>query len=606
MLRKLPPEELTAIKSEFSHAQPLENLILRLERLYGSESLRWGVQDNYRAWSGDDIVMYGGAVMVAQRTRARRLFLWRTVNSNGKEELIPLATVTLHRREHGSLGPHPHNVGRTFIFNPEEFVAAPDDVSVYLMGANYEVFVPALTVGRLRCRTFPFAQQDSEFHRCLDVSVWLKLDFMSRQVGSARVPIGLIRTSDARSRHHTAPVDGLLPDDALAAVTAAGLAGLYYVRDDLPPPTEPEGIDGSPPTQVDERCLRRLITHYARELGFPSFLDTMHIYIDSQIPVVGIIGRYGRVYDGEKLIGFDPVGLHSICIVGHTSAPHAHTRTLLEAEYDRCDHSPSGISTTCLVGDFIGQDDDVGPFQKLRARRTVGGADPRDGEDLSRLWWESVEGNVVAFIVGLPPQVRMSAEDAGQLCRGVLRSPTLRDEYAWALKEAFLEETFLNSPEGKRWHEGRTNEPGRSLVESVSEDWASGRLVMSIYLEHSSRLRESAVSTENEISDDLREFYLVLPLPKYVWVAELMTFESAARDPTDARVIGEIVIDSTCPLNWSPVLSFRLPGVIFNNPLSATTASVDPGTFDLRQQWTVMNARHSAGNGRGRTREGRT
>lgn len=584
-IREVSPAELEELSGSFSRSQPFTNLKIRLQDVAAGASLKlvWLLQKDYRSWDGDDIVLVQGAPVLTARSRCDRLFAGLDLGS----DIRLLAAISLHHRDHGAYGVRPVNVGRTTIIDPELFIGK----SCYLLKERYDLFIPKAGVGRVPCWTFPFAQQDSDFHRCMDVAVWLALDYCSRHLGTTRLPLGVFRRPETRAIGHLAPVSGLFPEDVTAALAAAGLAPAYYV------PTIPEsgrGVGGSEPIDVTQgaeppkfvappevprRLRQALVARGARRQNRFFFLEALHAYLDSQIPVLLVVARFPRDAENNVVKSFGPPQAHALCVIGHTEYEGGSDGEPTDADLKRYREIVGLYTSTMFLRELIVHDDDIGPFLRMRV------AGPSPGEqgrlEPSELWYETIAKNALGFFVGLPPQVRMSAEDALLTCRAVLRGP-------WRHRtepEASSQNPWRQEYEESLADYDLVSEPRcADFLAALS----NGEIVLSLYLEHSSRLKDRALKDLPSLGEQVVKDYLEAALPKYVWVGELFLRSDAATGAGAERVFGEILVDPTHQRHDWSVIAVRFPGVAFmrgaGGEFTTTQAECRP-----RVQWTIRN-----------------
>jgi len=512
-LKRLTAEEVQKLLGQFRHSRPFCNLVERLKRLANPAPLVWYSQNNYRVWHGDDLVFFGGAPVMRTHTKSNRVFIG-VENLAGDLDL--LASIVLNYRHRADKFRVPMNVGRTLLPSPERLVGE----KAQLLRAPCSFLFPnaAAGVGGLvEVMTFPFAQQDSDHHRCIDVTIWCGLDYLSRHMGTPRVPIGLLRNSQLKQRNHLVPAVGLLPEEVIDCIALAGVAPVHY--EPTPPGSHSNQI-GWPDSPANTRGARRID---------PALMSEVIVaYLKSQLPVFLVIRRHERERDeAGHTVGLNktqPFQYHSLCAVGFVPFS-ADEGSEVIAE---CRKEHAAILGGSTVRSLVVHDDDMGPFLQLpiRSRHRIDSPG-----DLSSIWFESLEDNLSGMFVGLPPTVRMAAEDAINLARGHIQKPWI---------DLYIETLGAASPDG--------------YIAAFLAAIRSETMRIDVFLEHSSRLRTRAIS-DGALSTVSQQLFLDLTMPQFVWVAEFSVGDDAS------NVLGEIVIDPSLGFHRWSVFSCRFPGV---------------------------------------------
>ena len=545
------------------------------------------------------MLSFHGLPVLHTPTYARRLI------AVASEDQKPLASIVLNYRK-TMYGDRPINVGRTLLFNPN--LLLPEANRAHLLKTRYRSFLPYKGGGLLSCNTFPFAEQDSERHRCIDVSLWCALDYMSRYVGTPRIPIGMLRPTELREQNHLGPVPGLWPDEVVRIIAAAGLAPAYYF---LEPPTEGAKLSDNkndnamsvPHIPTDFRL--RFSNNRAQYLKFLPFLETLHSYLDSQLPVVLVLGRFQRdeqvnskTNQKQPVLISEALKPHSVCLIGHTS----HVDGLSSDKMDRNELGKyidelGFVTTTMYIDDFIVHDDDIGPYMLL-SKQSLRYRSLSNPWSISRNWFESIEDSVIGMFVALPPEVRMAAVEARNIVQSALTGPYWKeifDKYWEEVDGNMVDDNEIKSliKTFRQARDADVQQQGKS-VNVVSAH--NNRLVVSIFLEHSSRLKHNVLTHWDEYSENSRKAYLDHTFPKYLWVAEISTIDHMSKSVDNKRILGEILIDSTQSRNDWSLISIRLPGLHFFRGVTGDieySALKDFGwfwsTMKCRTQWTQCN-----------------
>ena len=542
----------TALRQKFWHLRPFRNIIGRIDRALRLQN-RGPVlllEEDILVWPHGDLTDNGGA---DGGTRADRLLILALTDSPASADqeahLSPLevdlaqldsskvrvvASIDVRYRLRGRAGFQPSSVGPTLLFEQGQLVGT----DAYLLSAKMRVFVPVRGIGLFAAQAFPYAQQDAEHHRCIDVSLWTGLNYMSRRLRSRRLTLGALRrVGGVRTSDNLGSAPGLFADEILQVIRSADLAAAQYVA--VTPAQRRLGVPGE--------FVRSQAALHARSKPFLLFLEAMHAYLDSQLPVFLVMARFpfnpAKPKSGRRDRSKRP-SPHSVCIMGHVAYD---TGTRPNKSVIATFEKHAGFLTaTAYLREFIAQDDDVGPLLRLPVwhHDEVAGA-AADPERVA-LWDESLEGNGVAFSVGLPKDIRLAFEGAFSRVSELLdrlaqtpRESDYREGYETALAK-FGVDLAIDSLAG-------------AFVHAMD----AKQLVVGMYIEHTRRLQQHVLEMP---TGPAKTWLLNRNLPRYVWIAEIAIREDVEEGYEDF-VVGEVFLDATQPSSPWSVLAYRLPGV---------------------------------------------
>jgi len=477
------------------------------------------------------------------------------------DNLTFVMAIDIRLRRRGRAGFQPSSIGPTILFDQKGLVGTP----AYLLSAKMRLFVPVKSLGLVSIRTFPYAQQDTEHHRCIDVSLWMGLEYLSRRRQARRLPLrGLRKAGGIRTVDHLGGVPGLYADEILQVIEGANLTAAQYVN---------MREQGQLP-RVHSRFIQSHTTTNARGIAYLLFLEALHSYLDSQFPIFLIIARFPldttAPKDGRRDRAKQPTP-HSVCVMGHIAYD---TKTAPDLQAIRTFKKHVGfLTTTAYLRELVVQDDDVGPLLRLPVWRRDEVKGSREDTARRVLWDESLQGNAIAFSVGLPRDIRLAYESAfarvSELIallsyNGAGKRSAFRAGYDKALTKFGVD----LSPSGFA---------GLFLGALDTQ-----QLVVGFYLEHTRRLQQHI---QDMPSGAARAWLLNRNLPRFVWIAEIAIREWV-EDGDEAFVVGEVYIDATQSASLWSLLAYRLPGVLATLERRSTYVFAN---WPARKSWVRSN-----------------
>ncbi|MDX9703754.1 MAG: hypothetical protein RBU23_12035 [Candidatus Auribacterota bacterium] len=100
-------------------------------------------------------------------------------------------------------------------------------------------------------------------------------------------------------------------------------------------------------------------------------------------------------------------------------------------------------------------------------------------------------------------------------------------------------------------------------------------LILRIYLTSSKSYKSFRRNVDGQLYDDIEKIYLEMPMPKFIWVAELSNIENYKK----GNIFGEIIIDATANrYDDYPFLSIHYPGFLMLN--NTNILGNDPSKFE--------------------------
>lgn len=559
-------EDPESLKGPFRRSRAFNNLWFRADRL--APDRVWLKQASYRPWAADDWVTFNGRPVLRAPRIASRL-LWIDPTSG------PIASIVLHHKPRRYGEPAASHVGRTLIVAPHRWVHSGTDA--HLLAADYRVLIPELGEDVV-IRTFPFAEQDPDHHRCIDVSLWLALDYLSKLMNTPRVPLGMMRSAAFRARNHMVPAPGLHSDDVVDAIATAGLAPLQ-IHIQRPRRRTGARLLGVPIPGGD--WVSSLISRYSRPQVFREFMETVGTALASQLPVVLVTARFPRVRANRDVMPhtIDPGGMpvaHSLCVVGF-DAPAA-----IEPPSPVDDAHRNFSTLVSRITRLIVHDDQIGPFLGMHVHaRPVDSWDHLEREgSFDELWWETLEQSAVSAYLALPPEVRLPSDVVYGAVNGLLMHPGYR--------QFFDDEAARTEDADLGPHLERLSALWQALDENDEESADTSRVLVHVYLEHTSRFR-LRVARSPHLPPAVREAYLDAILPKYLWIAEIgMTADYT--ESGAAWVLGEILLDPTHDIRPDSIMAVRLPGLMLGwNPEGDGAPSMLASPASPRPSWSHLN-----------------
>lgn len=228
---------------------------------------------------------------------------------------------------------------------------------------------------------------------------------------------------------------------------------------------------------------------------------------------------------------------------------------------------------TEYLEEFIVYDDDVGPCMRLM----VDGQGARDFLDPTFLDREGIAGNAHSLVVPLPLEIRVTADQVMTMASDFLYDRDWGRVVRQRIDDAVAEQ---NSALREVW----------PLVEEFRKAQDEKSLVLSFYLDSSSRLRGNVVrtGTSGALSEDDFTEFLAEPLPRYVWVVEISTRDRARDGGGQTSILGELIFDaSVSPKDIAGALIIaRLPGVLIRNQ---GEVSMCTSRSDSHPHWLVRS-----------------
>lgn len=358
----------------------------------------------------------------------------------------------------------------------------------------------------------PFIQQDSMVMSCAQASIWMATRYMSRRFNlQQHYPFDITRSAfrSAVNRGRLVPSDKLMQGDMVNALNTMGYSPLLYNR-----PKQEEYPD-------DDNGYRA-----ARQQWNP--VKLIYSFIESQMPVI---------------IGVDR---HALTVVGHLFSPERKTPLPTKAEMrEKTRRGEYNLTvSTEWVNAFMVHDDSIGPYRILpvTAYRRYFPQPHGDGDAQWRDVMSSHHTDEIHTVIGLlPSKVYMTAEVAE----------------AWAARSlcntSFHAEAYQEQQDG--------NLTADSFLTALYGDDPANAIVLRTYFTSSARYKEMVANEACDIHPILKNEYLDMRMPHYIWVTEITTSDRLSReDEHDRRIVGEILMDTTQNKCCSMPLSVHLPG----------------------------------------------
>lgn len=505
MLERLPAEpsallqELQVIWGQGSALSwPLKNIIYRMYR-NGEGATQVVLQYDYL--DSDHFADYLSLYNEVFRESAfcNRLYFYGT-NADSTESFLGAVVLRPFFLQKGTRVQG--QVGRSLL-SPLALLKPCRDNPLFLLGTQHKVF--ALQKFRT-VATVAYQQQDTLGARCAHVALKSVADYLHKILDTPKLSLEDIRHITNPGTKHVFPQRGLSDSEFLRVLASLGGVPLAYKY--------------SKGGGRRQECARHL-EHTS--VDFASFVELMHIHIDSQLPVLLTLRR--------------PSGRHAVVVVGHdvdVSSRGERSRLLLS------------YTATSHIRDFIVNDDTVGPYVRLPV--TSGGQYPGEGNkdfhernQHEALWEESLEESADGFFVCLPEGVRLAAEDVVKRLRrsfsGIFE--VYKDQY-------------------KVWRPGYRGKMHECLVGAHAS--GNDEVTFNVYLDLANRFKSNLFRSEIRGEPESAILYEV-PMPRFVWIVEISTQKLLDED---GKVLGFIVIDATAsPDSAEPYLAARLPGVLF-------------------------------------------
>lgn len=259
---------------------------------------------------------------------------------------------------------------------------------------------------------------------------------------------------------------------------------------------------------------------YDRPLnGTPTPLEEIvYNYLESELPVILVL----------KL----PYTRHVCLVIGHDFKPQVNPRKISEPIRKSSDY----------IHHLIVHDDDLGPYLRMPIDdNDIKNADFFETEDsvLFRTSYTtpySFNKNVFAAIVPSFRKIYIEGDNVEFHITNILtaQNPIFSDQLL----------PSINDP---------------MFLQSLSE----GRIIIRTFFISSNDYKDKIVQIDT-FSSQLKQFYLNMKFPKFIWVTEISTLEHALNpNKYERKIIGEIICDSTTSSNLPHIfLSIHLPGVL--------------------------------------------
>lgn len=378
-------------------------------------------------------------------------------------------------------------------------------------------------------QAFPFSGQDSEVMTCAEVNIWQIMEYFGSRYKDYKtlLPSELMDLVKENSDSRILPSDGLTVEQESSLFMKNGLSPLiYYKHLDY---IEEDSY------KVYEACQD------------PSFLDILHFYVESGMPVLINL----RERDNPK--GDN----HSITCIGHEYVEPVQLldrmeKNIIEIGKEELDKRKTvKYNEICIYQSWSGYkkyvllEDHSSPYQVLDLENLT-----FDDFQDEKNYWE-----IESFVVPLYKHVFVSAEDA------------------YGIFLSLIKENF----------EGISNAIGNDLQSCQPE------IVIRMYLATSRSFKDFRVKhTLNSSSEGLNEklFFSQIAYPKFVWVCEYGTKESYS----DSKANGEFILDATSP-KGCPVISIRHGGVVtYRRPDKSEADAFKPLDIKLMDRFTMYKS----------------
>lgn len=350
----------------------------------------------------------------------------------------------------------------------------------------------------------PFMQQDRFSHRCGSVALWCLCYDLHRRYGTLRMfPSQITRIA---KEQFTKPFTGrgLSPSQMVHVLSHIGCA-------------------------VEMRAFDRIKAGGNAPKLFRDVVDEIYGYVQSNLPV---------------LVGYRESGReegHVVLVVGHD---FHWDRSFVPNEAKQS--FDGQLWSSDFVGSFICQDDQRGPYQTLRVWNESPKLPFVSQEDYDDSPILRTVGEIVVM-PGLTGDAHMTYADA-------------RKEVRRLLLDVRAIVGGLASDLGDV-----TEVMADALASSFQQDLHE--TFLRLYIQQARRFRKQLCDEKRgrwELNRELRDVYLKMPLPKYVYVCD---FCKAQSDAGEGRSLahGEMLLDATAPpfAHEGSLLSLRLDSYLF-------------------------------------------
>jgi len=276
--------------------------------------------------------------------------------------------------------------------------------------------------------------------------------------------------------------------------------------------------------------------------------EIIYQYIESEIPVILAFDNHVVIVVGHKI--YDRTKDIKSRLEGAVDGMRREEAIIRKRQRDY--RHPSVTSTSLLVDAFIIQDDQGGVYRLLPTDKDSFELLQTDYGDLLPIEkqdehgeryrsYETIEKSVGGIIIPLPDKIYLLAEDVYGLTKKLFSSE--------AKNRSLIPRIIEQGASGNRY--------AKNLLASLVVD-REDPVVLRIYCTKSSDFK-SRVNAITGIDSMVRQTYLDISMPRFIWVAEISTFSVYAEHH---RIVGEILFDSTAnkfDINGC-VLSTHLPG----------------------------------------------
>ena len=254
----------------------------------------------------------------------------------------------------------------------------------------------------------------------------------------------------------------------------------------------------------------------------------LYYYIESGIPVaIGLSLPFNEIKEG-----------HSILCIGHGERSCEYRKRY--REYHRSLTDSIFIADTAdFYDDFVVMDDNQIPYM------------------LKNYGNLSVDENKKVSILTIPlyNEMYMEAADAHCIVNDILKNEKI------GISRSI--EQFLNCI--------REDETKRGLFELLENlGQKKNPVVTRLFLSSSKNYRSHKVANRGQLNNDIKRLYSSVPLPRFIWICELYTYNSY----DEKYAVGEIILDATSSPNagLESLLILHYPGYIgFREPDASYT-----------------------------------
>jgi hypothetical protein len=289
-----PPERerlVHALMQQRTFESVFRRINKRLKR--GQREYTWALHRGYEAWTK---TRRNPASALLRRDR----LVWFRVVDKNRLEL--LAVFELMRSEDlDVLGHLTTRIERILVARPDRLVR-----DAYTLAVPVRYFLPWLGGDSLVMWTIPLLPQGPREATCMSVALQLSAAVLQHQLGVPR----LDRDALARIQHRT-------PDRPFLGLSRAQIRSVYDSIDVMPVEYLIDDSDSATPVlpSGESSASARLVRRGA-------FVEFLHAYVDSRLPVVLVLSRRGRVHDDRgDVVAIDETGPsypHAVVVVGHT------------------------------------------------------------------------------------------------------------------------------------------------------------------------------------------------------------------------------------------------------------------------------------------------